>query len=301
MGIMRMIYIFNEVNYGMIDNKKAFNIIGVSLIAILTLIVALQFVCGFISDILSEGILFQIVTSAGVNIGTFIIVVPIVALMLRKLPAEEPKPHKSIKLIDIVFFAIIGLGIICFTDLLQISVSGFQQSVIMQPREFSVIMLISCIIAAVAEELLFRKIILSHLKPFGNKEAVFVSALAFGLCHINFWSFLFAFALGLLWGQITVHTNTISYSCVLHTTSNILVVSLLPFVFGKIPENAINAICASLILLGAIVFFAKRKFILSLNGTNKGVGIKTILKCPGMISFLVISVGAVLLLFVSQL
>jgi|GEM_PF-3307048 len=282
----------------MLYNKKALNLIGISLLTISILIVALQFVCRLIINMLSEGILFQIVSCAGVNIGTFIVVVPVIALMLRKLPVEVSE-IKSINLLNIVLFAIMGLGIILLTNLLKISVFGFRQSVIIQPQEFSLFWLLSCIIAAVAEEFLFRKIVLDKLKPFGKREAIFISALAFGLCHINFWSFTFAFMLGLLYGQITVYANTIRYSCVLHAVSNVLTVSLLPYFFGKISETAINAICISIIILGVALFLLKRKYILSLVKSENGIGVKTVLKCPGMITFFIISGGIVLISFVS--
>jgi len=279
-------------------NKKALNLIGISLLTILIMTVALQFICRLIINMLSEGILFQIVSCAGVNIGTLIVIAPVIALMLRKLPVEVSEARKSINLLNIVLFVIMGLGIILLTNLLKMTVFGFRQSVIVQPQEFSLFWLLSGIIAAVAEEILFRKIILNRLKPFGKKEAIFISALAFGLCHINFWSFTFAFALGLLFGQITVYTNTIRYSCVLHAVNNILTVSLLPYFFGKISETAINIICISLIILG-VALLLKRKYILSLVKSENGIGVKTVLKRPGMITFFVISGGIVLISFVS--
>jgi membrane protease YdiL (CAAX protease family) len=282
----------------MSNDKKAVSLIGLSLLAILILLFALQIISGFISDMLSDELLIQIVNYAGISIGTLILVDPITAFMLRKLPVMEAKEQKRVSFANMTSFLIIGVGATCLTSLLRISVAGFRQRFIIPPQEFSAVWLVSGIIAAVAEEILFRRIILNRLKPFGDKEAVFISALAFGLCHMSFWSFLFAFALGLIFGQITVSANTIRYSCILHIANNILMVSLLPFVFNIISETASNAVCIALIILGAVIFIIKRKFILSLCGTDKGVGIKAILKIPSMIIFLVVSVIVALLLYV---
>jgi membrane protease YdiL (CAAX protease family) len=245
--------------------------------------------------------LYDIISLSGVTIGTFVIIIPATILMLRNLPLKKDSEKKTISPVNILFIFIIGLGSILTVNVLRIAFLGFEQNVIILPQGFSFILLFSCVGAAIAEEIIFRKILLDRLKVFGNREAVFISALAFGLCHMNLWSFLFAFFLGLLWGQITLYSNTVRYACILHSINNIVVIILLPLVFTAVPDILINVICTFLILSAIVIFFARRKFIITLNETSEGAGIKSILRSPAILSFIIISACTILFFFVVQL
>ena len=48
------------------------------------------------------------------------------------------------------------------------------------------------IIAPIFEELLFRKLLIDRMQPYGEKTAIIASALAFGLVHGNFSQFFYA-------------------------------------------------------------------------------------------------------------
>ena len=43
---------------------------------------------------------------------------------------------------------------------------------------------------------MFRKLLIDRIVPFGQRVAVVVSGLAFGLFHGNFYQFFYAFSLG---------------------------------------------------------------------------------------------------------
>lgn len=72
------------------------------------------------------------------------------------------------------------------------------------------------------EELFFRKALISHMKPYGEKTAVILSALMFGLFHGNFSQVFYAFFLGLLFGYVFVKTEKLRYSLMLHMIINFL-------------------------------------------------------------------------------
>jgi membrane protease YdiL (CAAX protease family) len=283
----------------MID-KRAVNRIGLYFITVFILLFALQIGTSFLSSLLEHGVLYDIISLSGVNIGTFVIIIPITIFMLRNLPVKKDSEKKKINLIDIIFLFIIGLGSILIINTLRIAFLGFEQNVIILPQRFSLILLFSCVVAAIAEEIIFRKIFLDRLRVFGNREAVFISAFAFGLCHMNLWSFLFAFFLGLLWGQITLYSNTVRYACILHAINNIVIIILLPLVFTAVPGVLINVICIFFILSAIVIFITKKKFIITLNDTSEGAGIKNILRSPAILSFIIISACTILFFFVVQ-
>lgn len=77
------------------------------------------------------------------------------------------------------------------------------------------------LIAPVMEELIFRKLLLDRLRPFGDRCAICVSALAFGLFHMNLYQFFYATALGLVLGGVALKTGKIWHTMVLHAIVNL--------------------------------------------------------------------------------
>lgn len=85
--------------------------------------------------------------------------------------------------------------------------------------------LYACVLGPVAEELLFRGIVLRTLAPFGRKLAVIVSALLFGLFHGNLLQTPYAIVLGLVLGYCALEYRLV-WPMLLHVGSNILFVCL---------------------------------------------------------------------------
>lgn len=75
--------------------------------------------------------------------------------------------------------------------------------------------------APVAEELLFRGLLLRSMEPYGKKFAIFASAMLFGLYHANLVQIPFAFAVGLVLGYVTVEYN-IGWAIALHLFNNLI-------------------------------------------------------------------------------
>lgn len=78
----------------------------------------------------------------------------------------------------------------------------------------------SVVLAPLAEEWLFRGLMLRRLLPLGEREAVAVSALCFALSHGSGEQFLYALAGGLVLGHTALHVGRLR-SCVrLHALAN---------------------------------------------------------------------------------
>ncbi|MCR5817400.1 MAG: CPBP family intramembrane metalloprotease [Ruminococcus sp.] len=73
----------------------------------------------------------------------------------------------------------------------------------------------------VCEELLYRGIIITLLKPYGKGLAVFFSAFIFGYMHGNIPQFASAFAGGLVFAAIAVKYDSIVPTIVMHIMNNI--------------------------------------------------------------------------------
>lgn len=79
----------------------------------------------------------------------------------------------------------------------------------------------AAIVPAIFEELLFRKWILNYSKIYGNAFAVLISAVLFGLYHLNLGQGIFAFLIGIIFGIIVIKTSTIKYTVLLHFLNNL--------------------------------------------------------------------------------
>lgn len=93
------------------------------------------------------------------------------------------------------------------------------------PHNFLGIILLfisSAIVPAIVEEILFRKVILERLIPFGKSFAVILTALLFSLMHTNISQFLYAFTGGLFLGYITVKSGSVIPAIILHFSNNCL-------------------------------------------------------------------------------
>ena len=76
------------------------------------------------------------------------------------------------------------------------------------------------LIGPVCEELIYRGMIISLLKPYGKGLAVFFSAFIFGFMHGNIPQFVSAFAGGLVFAAIAVKYDSIVPTIVMHILNN---------------------------------------------------------------------------------
>ena len=76
------------------------------------------------------------------------------------------------------------------------------------------------IMAPVMEELVFRKVLVNKLYPYGQGVAIVLSGLMFGLFHGNMNQFIFAFPLGMCFAYVYVRTGKIHITILLHMVTN---------------------------------------------------------------------------------
>lgn len=91
-------------------------------------------------------------------------------------------------------------------------------------------LLIGCVLAPVAEELLFRRALLNRLKPYGEGFAIFASALLFAMLHANLFQMLYAFTAGVCFAYVALRTGAIRQTILLHALINGVSVAVPPLV-----------------------------------------------------------------------
>ncbi len=89
---------------------------------------------------------------------------------------------------------------------------------------FIVSIVCSCLLPAMYEEFAFRGIIFGTLRRFGDRTAIIVSALLFGLWHGNFVQLPYTFVMGIGMAYITTRTGSIYPAMIVHFTNNLLAV-----------------------------------------------------------------------------
>ena len=86
------------------------------------------------------------------------------------------------------------------------------------------------IIPAFVEEMLFRGVILSGFtQNYSMKKSILLSALLFGLIHLNPWQFVTAFIVGIITAWLFIKTKSIILCVYIHLFNNILAVIALKF------------------------------------------------------------------------
>lgn len=160
------------------------------------------------------------------------IATPIALLLLRRvpalLPAQKALAPGEVAVIAIICFFMMYAGNltgILLTSLLQLipgvtalnPVLDMTGGTALLPR-----LLVMVVAAPLVEEYIFRKQLIDRMQRYGQKTAVILSALLFGLFHGNFSQFFYAFALGLVFGYVYVKTGRLRYSIGLHMMINLL-------------------------------------------------------------------------------
>lgn len=91
--------------------------------------------------------------------------------------------------------------------------------------------LVVVVIGPIAEELIFRKALIDRLGKYGEKMALIVSSVAFGIFHGNFDQLFYATMIGFVLGFLYIKTGRIRFSCILHMLVNF---------FGTVPSMFLN-------------------------------------------------------------
>lgn len=150
--------------------------------------------------------------------------------------------------------------------------------------------------APVYEEFLFRKLICDKVIKYGEGCAVVLSGLVFGLFHMNFNQFFYAFFLGCFLAFLYVKTGNLKYTILLHMVLNFFG-SVLGGIILTLDQtkpyatiiSAVYSLGIIAIAIAGIVLLIVKRHELSLEPgeivLEKGQRFKTLILNPGMILY----------------
>ena len=197
---------------------------------------------------------------------------PLCWLITRRQPAPPKtgadRPLKPARFLQVFLIALAGLYLSNYVTLAITGLIGLLRgSPVPNPtdsiRDYPVVLsvLLGCVIAPVAEEAVFRGLLLDRLRPYGDKVAVCASALCFGLFHGNLNQFLYAFVIGLVFGYVALRTGRIRQTILLHAMVNAISTALVPLAgaAGEWGMVLLGFLVLLSIPLGLIFFFTIRR------------------------------------------
>lgn len=191
----------------------------------------------------------------GMQLLPYFIAFPLFILFVRKMPSakreSQPMSFEEFGCIFLISQAISMAGsmlsnlIVSIFEMLLGREIANTTSELIDKTPIWIIILIVVIVGPIVEEMIFRKVMIDKLSVYGDRLAVVVSAVAFGIFHGNFYQIFYATALGLVLGYMYTKTGRSQYNCLLHMAINFMgtIPSLLTMNayerLNSLPEDAI--------------------------------------------------------------
>ncbi len=228
--------------------KKSFSRVGWGVFIFLALGSALQLMAlRFISPLLPAGEIYGWLL---LFLPLYLVAFPLAILIMGKAP-EEKLREQPLGFTGAVTAVIISVSLMYLGNLIGTLFTYLLAELSGTPAVDPVDMLVSgesvrlrvlfvVVIAPFIEEFTFRKCIIDRLHIYGQKRAVLISALLFGLFHGNFSQFFYAFLLGLVFGTVYVKTARLRYSVILHMFINAMGGILAPWLLEQVDMEALN-------------------------------------------------------------
>ena len=307
----------------MLQAKKDYSRFSLALLAIAVVTTLLQFLLGFVLGLLPSAsvweeieILRWILTIAPM----YLVGYPVGLLLMRKIPAEAPGKQKlSFGRFMVLFLMCIPVmygGNIIGNLLSALLSDGNAQNEVVEFVTGNPLysFVFAVLLAPLMEEFIFRKLLIDRLGRFGELTAILFSAVTFGLFHMNFFQFFYAFGLGLIFAYVYTRTGMLRYPVIMHTIINFIggvigpallglvdtqtmaayeqgtatleqLVQLLPAMLAILSYSFVlmGAVIAGLVLL--IVRWKKRQFVPASRELPVGTSRKIVYRNPGMICF----------------
>lgn len=158
-------------------------------------------------------------------------------------------------------FQLLAMVMEMVANLFDFSIMDAMESASMSTDTLSMF-LYACLGAPIAEELLFRGLILRTLEPYGKRFAIFASALTFGIFHGNPVQSPYAFAVGLVLGYTAMEYNFF-WAIALHMFNNLVLGDLLGRILaplGTMWEEIITyAVIIGFAVAALVILICRRK------------------------------------------
>lgn len=258
---------------------------------------ALGLCFGLLVSQLLPALLVAVFPSFDVQAHTFLVgglctglfTLPVMLLLTRRLPARKPEKNR------LSLGKFLALVCICYACMMVGNLVGIGVNSLLSPGSIDLIgqlataaglsaetVIAFVVLAPVFEELVFRKVIVDRVLPFGEWPAILFSGITFGLFHGNLTQFFYAALLGMVLAYVYIRTGNVLYTIGLHACIN--------FLGGVLPLliPAASALVLVVALAGVVLFFVLKKNIHVEKNAAPGAG-GAMFGNAGMILLLILS------------
>ncbi|WP_165777236.1 CPBP family intramembrane glutamic endopeptidase [Bifidobacterium primatium] len=245
------------------DARKAFNRVGWALFAFLIATGVAARIIGIIARQISPGITDSSGSAASLllaSLAQYGVGVPLCLLLFRLAPQYPPQPRpdepdarpgiKRWLMLFLMGFPIMYGGSIIGQLVSNLLSMGKYSNVLDDLSgdaggttgavDFAVQSLVVVILAPCFEELIFRKMLIDRLRIYGEKIAIFTSALLFCLMHTNTYQTFYTFGWGLIWAYIYTRTGRLRYNIALHSSANLVGGVIGPLILMNLDTSALD-------------------------------------------------------------
>lgn len=205
---------------------------------------------------------------SGITSLTAFLITGLVFLKVNQSSLSEALPFNKVRPLRFFTLIVIGFSVCMFSNVLTsafmevvksfglnpMSYHASPDQTINSPIEIILALLSTAVIPAVSEEFVFRGVMLSSLRKFGDGFAVLATALLFGFMHGNLVQIPFAFIVGLVLGFVTVSTKSMLPAMLIHALNNSYSV-LNDILYQNYKDYGMTSERVYLILLSIIVIF----------------------------------------------
>lgn len=212
--------------------KHHFSKLGLMFFLGTLIIYLVQIVSMVCATIINPALLEDTTTSTLITmLPMYLIAMPLMILLIKTVPVSQKIEQKNMSIGQWIICFIICYGGVYITNYIGVfltSVIGTLKgspvtNVINNVVTGSALwsnFLIMVILAPIMEEIIFRKLLIDRIIPYGDGIAILFSGLMFGLFHGNLNQFVYAFALGICYAFIYVKTGKTIYTILLHMLNN---------------------------------------------------------------------------------
>ena len=219
---------------------------------------------------------------------TGLCILPLMLLLTRRLPQRKPARSTlsvggflalvAISYACMIVGNLVGIGINTLISPNSVNLIGDLASA----AGLSVEMVVAFVVLApVFEELVFRKVLVDRVLPYGEWPAILFSGLTFGLFHGNLTQFFYATLLGMVLAYVYIRWGNILYTIGIHACIN--------FLGGVLPQlvPAASYFMLLIVIAGIVLFFVFKKSIRVEKNAVPGVG-GAMFGNVGMILFMIL-------------
>lgn len=170
----------------------------------------------------------------------YLIAVPIGVVLMKKIPPEETAKHKltgrGFLVMMLICMPIMYGGNYIGTLFSALFSGGNAENPVvnMVADKPLYAFIFAVLLAPFLEEFIFRKQLIDRLGKYGERIAIFFSAITFGLFHMNLFQFFYAFGLGLIFAYVYTRTRMLRYPVLMHMIINFMGSVLAPMLVSSL-------------------------------------------------------------------